>query len=243
MRVSAVVALVVALLIGCGDGRRAAFDGPPPALVERVVQPRSPGAGPPPLLVLLHGLGGNEKDLLPVAAQLDPRLLVVSLQAPRSYQAGFAWFQITFRGGGVLAPDVGQARDALQGLARWLKAAPARLGADPRRVFLLGFSQGAMLSLGVVRVVPERIAGAIALSGRFDDALFDEPPASRIGDVALFVAHGMQDDLLPVTDGRAIRDLFKPLVRDFAYHEYPVGHAIAPAEIDDVAAWLAERLS
>jgi phospholipase/carboxylesterase len=243
LRLSALAPLCAALLVGCGDARRAAFDGPPPALVERVVQPRNPDAGPPPLLVLLHGLGSNENDLVPVAAQLDPRFLVVSLRAPRTYQAGYAWFQITWRGAGELQPDVAQARDALGGLARWLAAAPARLGADPRRVYLLGFSQGAMMSLGVLRTVPERVAGAVALSGKFNDTLFDEPPARRMGDVGLFVGHGTQDDLLPVTDGRAIRDLFQPLVRDFAYHEYPISHAISPAEIRDVAAWLTGRLN
>jgi len=83
----------------------------------------------------------------------------------------------------------------------------------------------------------------VALSGKFNDALFDEPPARRMGDVGLFVGHGTQDDLLPVADGRAIRDLFQPLVRDFAYHEYPISHAISPAEIRDVAAWLSGRLN
>jgi phospholipase/carboxylesterase len=58
-----------------------------------------------------------------------------------------------------------------------------------------------------------------------------------------FVGHGTQDDVLPVTDGRAIRDLFQPLVRDFAYHEYPISHATSPAEIRDVAAWLTGRLN
>jgi phospholipase/carboxylesterase len=127
---------------------------------------------------------------------------------------------------------------------RWLGEAPKRLGADAKRVYLLGFSQGAMMSLGVLRTAPERVAGVIALSGAFDDALFGQSHAApeAIARVALFAAHGTNDDLLPVSDGRKIRDAFHPQVRDFTYNEYPIPHAIGPTEIQDVAAWLADHL-
>ena len=140
-------------------------------------------------------------------------------------------------------PDVKQAHETLADLVRWLVAAPARLGADARRVFLMGFSQGAMMSLGVLRTAPERVAGIVALSGRFSDDLAETPAdTGASGRVAVFVAHGTQDDLLPVADGRAIRDLLQPMVRDFTYREYAMPHTIAPDELRDVAAWLTSHL-
>jgi phospholipase/carboxylesterase len=168
----------------------------------------------------------------------------VSLRAPRSYHGGYAWFHIAWRDDGSMTPDVGQARETLGDLVRWLAAAPPRLGVDPKRVYLLGFSQGAMMSLGVLRTAPERVAGIVALSGFFDDALFAGPaPDDAAARVAVFVGHGTQDALLPVADGRAVRAFFEPRVRDFTYREYPIAHAIGPAEIRDVAAWLAARLA
>ena len=198
---------------------------------------------PPPLLVLLHGIGSNEDDLASLAGELDPRFLAVSVRAPRPYHGGWAWFHITFRSGGDIVPDLEQAHETLADFVGWLAAAPARLGADPRRVYLLGFSQGAMMSLGVLRTAPERVAGIIALSGCSVDELVEAPADDgAVARVPVFVAHGIQDRTLPVSDGRAIRDQLQPIVRDFTYREYPIPHTIAPDELRDVATWLTARL-
>jgi phospholipase/carboxylesterase len=235
-----VTALVLALATALG-----ACHGAPmaPRYVERVAGPRRPGTGAPPLLVMLHGIGADENDLLPLTGALDPRLVVVSLRAPQRYHVGYAWFPIDWLPDGRIVPDLAQARTALADLARWVDAAPARLGADPRRVYVLGFSQGAMMALGLLQAIPDRLAGVVALSGRFADGAFDAPaPAGAVARVPLFVGHGTLDDVLPIANGRAVRDVLAPRVRDFTYREYPIGHGIAPAEERDVAAWLAERL-
>ncbi len=216
----------------------------PTHFVERVAVARQavPGQAPP-LLVLLHGIGADENDLFSLADRLDPRFVVVSVRAPRRYDVGFAWFDIAWKADGSVVPDGAQARETLADLIGWLAAAPGRLGADARRVYLLGFSQGAMMSLGVLRTAPERVAGVVALSGRYADALFGAPPpGDALRAVPLFVGHGTADEVLPVANGRAIRDAFQPLVRDFTYREYAVGHGIAPSELADVAAWLTARL-
>jgi phospholipase/carboxylesterase len=215
-----------------------------PTLVERVAPARRTSLGEsPPLLVLLHGIGADEHDLFSLVTELDPRFTVVSVRAPRRYQTGYSWFDIAWRPDGTVVPNVAQARESLANFVRWLSAAPGRLGADPKRIYLLGFSQGAMMSLGALRTAPERLAGVVALSGRFSDALFEtSPPTAAIASVPLFVGHGTQDDVLPVANGRAVRDAFQPLVRDFTYREYPIPHGIAPAELREVSAWLTARL-
>jgi phospholipase/carboxylesterase len=119
----------------------------------------------------------------------------------------------------------------------------ARHGTDPHRLYLLGFSQGAMMSLGVLRAAPDHLGGVIALSGRFSEDLFDaSSSADAVARVPLFVGHGTHHNVLPTANGRAVRDFFQPRVRDFTYREYPVGHGIAAEELRDVAAWLAQRL-
>ena len=195
------------------------------------------------MLLLLHGIGATENDLVPLAGAFDPRLLVVSLRAPRPYQRGFAWFCLDFPAPGEVVPNVEQAHETIADLVRWLAAAPARLGADPQQVYLLGFSQGAMMSLAVLRTAPERLAGVVALSGIFDDRLVTRPAAdAAVARVPVFVAHGVDDRVLPIADGRAIRDHLQPTVEDFTYREYPIGHTIAPDEKRDIAAWLKARI-
>lgn len=238
-RVAPIVAAVAVALAACTPDV-----APAPRWPERVVDARrtTPGEAPP-LLVLLHGLGGDEDDLLPLAARLDPRFVVVGLRAPLPHQGGHSWFGLRRRVAGAIEADRAQARATLGHLVRWLAAAPGRLEADRRRVFLLGFSQGAIMSLGALAAAPAELAGVVALAGHFDAALFDQDAAAdAVARVPLFVAHGTLDDVLPVASGRAVRDHFGPRLRDFTYREYPVGHTVGAAMLDDVAAWLAARL-
>jgi phospholipase/carboxylesterase len=210
--------------------------------VERVVPARE-GSAAPPLVALLHGIGADEHDLLPLARFLDPRCQVVSLRAPHDYVVGYAWFPIEFRPDGTVVPDAAAAREALSDFRAWLAGAPARLRTDPARTFLLGFSQGAMMGMGALLTAPERLAGVVALSGRFSPALFDAAaPEEAIARVPLLVAHGEYDDVLPIVHGRAVRDAFAGRSRDFSYREFPIGHEISPEEIALVARWIGDRL-
>jgi phospholipase/carboxylesterase len=237
-RVASIVTAVVVGIAACGGHGPSA-----PQWTERVVSARRTAGEAPPLLVMLHGLGGDESNLVPLAEHVDPRFLVVSVRAPRPHRGGFAWFRLTWIAAGDVEPDREQARESLADLVRWIAAAPERLGADHRRVFLLGFSQGAMMSLGALRAAPDRLAGVVALSGHFDEDLFDrEAPADAVARVPLFVAHGTHDDVLPIANGRAIRDFFTPRLRNVTYREYPIAHAIGPDELRDVSAWLRQRL-
>jgi phospholipase/carboxylesterase len=238
---AALLLTVVLVAAACNDQRHPAM--PSPDFVARVAEPRQAGAGRPPLLVLLHGVGADENDLLPLAPLLDPRLEVVSLRAPRDYPVGYAWFQIDFGTDGSVRPHTDQAEQSLADLVRWLEDAPERYGTDPERTYLLGFSQGAMMSLGVLRTAPELLAGVMALSGRDPETLFPMT-ASRdaVGAVPLLVAHGTLDDLLPVENGRRTRAAFEGLSADFTYREFPVGHGIDQEEIMWVRDWLRARL-
>ena len=174
------------------------------AFVERVAAPRQPSAGKPPLLVLLHGIGADENDLLPIAGTLDPRLRVVSLRAPRPYAVGNAWFQIDFRPDGTLVPDLVQASDA----RRPREVARGRAGPPrhrPGHTYLLGFSQGAMMSLGLLQSVPRRLAGVIALSGRDPTGLF-EVTADRIDIAQGAAARRARDPRRPPSGRERPRD-------------------------------------
>lgn len=215
-----------------------------PQWPARVREPAAtPSAGLPPLLVLLHGIGADENDLFPLAAVFDRRFRVVSLRAPHPYGPGQAWFHIDWLADGTVRPDRRQAEATLAELERWIVAAPARLGSDPHRTYVLGFSQGGMMALGLLLRAPQALAGVVALSSRAPDGLFEPvAPAEAVGRVPLFVAHGVYDDVLPVEHGRRIRDRFAGLNRDFTYREFPVGHAIAEEEVVAVRDWLAERL-
>jgi phospholipase/carboxylesterase len=198
----------------------------------------------PPLLVLLHGLGADERDLLPIADALDPRLLCVSVRGPHeAMPMGHAWYAIDWR---TSPPthDLATAEESRQRLCALLPALAERHGTDPARTFLFGFSQGAALALAVATTRPELVRGAVLHSGR---VLADLPermaPAEALARLEVLVLHGVDDDVLPVRCGREIRDLLAPrLGPRLTYREHDAGHFVTPATLADAASWLGERI-
>jgi len=237
--------LLAAGLAACGDAGSPVAPRPsPPAWVERTLAPRKAlGPAGPALLVLLHGIGAAENDLFSLAGEFDQRFRIVSLRAPYDYHSGHAWFRIDFGADGSITPDAAQANATLADLVHWLDAAPTRFGTDPTRTYLLGFSQGAMMCVGVLRTAPERVAGVVALSGRADEAVFrqraDRDATAR---VPVFMAHGLSDDVIRIADARRGRDAFQSLSHDFTWREYPIRHGIDSDEVHDVVTWLTAHL-
>ena len=133
--------------------------------VSAVRDPRQP-APRPPLLVLLHGIGADEHDLLAVADALDPRLAVASLRAPHEAEPmGYAWYAMDWSRRPPAA-DLAQAEQSRAAIAAFLPDLVARLAADPARVFLFGFSQGAIMSLEVALTRPDLVRGVVLHSSR-----------------------------------------------------------------------------
>jgi len=237
--------LLALTLAACGEGddpMRSSTDAKV-EWVERVAGPATrEGERRPPLLVMLHGIGADENDLFPLARYFDPRFRIVTLRAPRRYQIGYAWFDLAIHADGSIEPDASEARQTLGELVAWLRSAPTRHQTEPRQTFLLGFSQGAIMSLGALRTAPELLAGVVAFSGSSPDGLFAPPAdAQAVARVPLLIAHGTLDDVLPVEHGRRARAAFAGSA-DVTYREYAVGHGIGSDEIDLVAKWLSARL-
>jgi phospholipase/carboxylesterase len=198
----------------------------------------------PPLLVLLHGVGADENDLLPLAAHLDPRLLCVSLRAPREYPVmGYSWFDIDWS---TVPPgfDLAQAEESRAAVAALLPDLVRKHGTDPARTFLLGFSQGGAIALAVALTRPDLLRGVVVHSGRHNPGLASRaaPPAALAGLHAL-VLHGVDDPVIPVERGREIRDFLEPLLGPrLVYAEHEAGHEVTAASLDDVARWLRARI-
>jgi phospholipase/carboxylesterase len=201
----------------------------------------------PPLLVLLHGVGADELDLLPVADALDPRLLAVSLRAP--YEAepmGYAWYALDWRTTPP-TPRVDQAEASRAALAAFLPELAARSGGDPERVFLFGFSQGAAMALAVALTRPELLRGAVIHSARALPFLAE--PERRAEPAALarldaLVLHGTEDDVIPVSAGREVRALLAPLLGErLTYREHDAGHFVTAESARDAARWIRARIA
>jgi len=195
------------------------------------------------LLVLHHGRGTDERDLLGLADALDPerRLLVVTPRAPLVLEGspGFHWYLVPRVG----YPDRDTFQAARAALAELHDGLWEKTGVEPSRTVFGGFSMGAVMSyaMGLSGDRPP-VAGILAFSG-FVPTVEDWQPRfdDRLGTRA-FIAHGGRDPIIEIGFGQRARGLLEEGGIAVEYHESELGHQIDPAHLDAASSWLANVL-
>ncbi len=204
---------------------------------------RPPAADPEGLLILHHGRGADESDLLGLADVFDParRLLVVTPGGPLRLPqwGGRHWYRVPRVG----FPDPATFGASVALLADLHDELWERTGLTAAETILGGFSMGTVMSyalgLGPGRPAP---AGILAFSG------FVPTVAGWHADLAgrratrVFIAHGRRDDVIGVELGRAARDLLVGAGLDVSYHETESGHHIEPRVLPEAVDWVEQTL-
>ena len=196
----------------------------------------------PPLLVMLHGYGSDERDLMGLAPMLDGRCHTASVRAPLDLEkGGHSWFPIEVTPDGLSASvaDAQRARDQICSLLIVLQQTHDAVG----RTLLLGFSQGAGMALYSGFQMPAEVAGLISLSGLcLEEMLPDDDEAVLLSGKQLFMSHGLHDPLIAIEDSRASHQLLQRLPLDIVYREYAMGHEINQECLQDLTAWLRTKV-
>lgn len=199
------------------------------------------------LVVFLHGYGADGADLLGLADVLGPHLPGVAFAAPNAPERcvgggfGFQWFPIPWLDGSPQAlADAGLDRAAAD-LNGFLDARLAEEGLAPDRLILVGFSQGAMMSLHVALRRPDPVAGVVAISGRL---LRPEALAAELAVTPpVLLMHGDQDPVVPFEDMERAGDaLVRAGVPTFGHVMQGAGHGIAPDGLGVALQFIRERL-
>ena len=203
-----------------------------------------PAAGEPAgLLVLHHGRGADEHDLLGLADVLDPqrRLHVVTPRAPLTLPGwpGHHWYVVPRVG----YPDPDTFRAAFAALAAFHDELWERTGTAPGQTVLGGFSMGTVMSyaLGLAGERPAP-AGILAFSGFVPTVEGWAPDLGSCAGLRAFIAHGRADPVIGVEFAHRARELLEGGGVDVEYHESGVGHQIDPAVVPAAVAWLAATL-
>lgn len=205
--------------------------------------PERPAGGPAPLLALLHGVGSNEHDLFGLAVHFDPGFFVASIRAP--YPLGpssHAWFALEWQGGEPIHhPEMAEA--SRRELLATIPALVEEHGLDPSRVYVCGFSQGAIMGTYLTLTAPEAVSGLVAMSGRvLPEAMKRRAPDERLRGKPVLWVHGLRDAVLPVRFGRDAREKLSALPLDLEYAEFDMAHEVTRESLGRVAGWLRERL-
>ncbi|MFC4637632.1 alpha/beta hydrolase [Deinococcus hohokamensis] len=204
--------------------------------------PREATPGSPPAVVLLHGVGANEISLLGLSPALDPRFTLISVRAPvEVHPGGYGLFRVTFTPEPVIVPQ--EAESSQQQLASFLPGEHRQesQGLDPRRLLLLGFSQGAMIGARMAVSRPERVAGLVMLSGRILSEVQASFRPAELSALPVFLAHGHHDDKLGIHRSRASQDLFTGLGVKLTSREDTMDHEIGAEVLTEVGLWLARQ--
>jgi phospholipase/carboxylesterase len=196
-------------------------------------------AGPHGLLVLHHGRGTSEQDLLPLADVFDPerRLHVVSPRAPlRLPEApGYHWYAVPRVG----YPDPDTFAAAYGALAALHDELWERTRLEPSQTVLGGFSMGTVMSyalgLGADRPAP---AGILAFSGFIPTVEGWEPALQDHAVTRVFIAHGRNDPVIDVSFARRARELLEGAGLEVDYGESEAAHSIDPSDVPRALRWL-----
>ncbi len=194
-------------------------------------------------LLLLHGVGASETSLAPLAAALPEDIEVLLLRAPllvgqNSYAPqGYAWYQVSFASTGP-SFDKEQAETSRQLLHTFVDALP-RIP-----TVIAGFSQGGIMSASLGVTEPELLAGFAVLSGRMLREIAPQVASpERLQSISAFIAHGLQDDVLPVDWAKESDAWLNQLGITHETHFYDMAHETVAEELSDFSKWLNKTLS
>jgi phospholipase/carboxylesterase len=204
-------------------------------LTHRMAAP--PGASDgATVLVLLHGRGADESDLLPLGRALGEDVVVVCPRAPFDaapwgYGPGYAWYRYL----GDDRPEPESFTASADALAAFLEALRGELPLRPGKLLLGGFSQGGTTALGTTLARGLRVDGVVVLSGFLPS--HPEVDAARAKGLPVFWGHGTHDPAIPHTLGERGRARLLEAGAAVEAHDYRMGHAIHPDEVDDLRRW------
>lgn len=210
------------------------------------------GADPVATIVILHGLGADGNDFVPLAGQLDLErvgpvrfIFPHAPEIPVTINGGMrmrAWYDIMGFDAGARQDEPGLRRS--QALVEALLAREKERGIAAGRIVLAGFSQGCAMALLTGLRHPQRLAGIAGLSGYLPLAEATQAERSRAAlQTPIFLAHGTHDDVVVLDRAQASRDALVALGHQVEWHEYLMGHAVHPLEIEELNDWLLRVLS
>jgi phospholipase/carboxylesterase len=198
--------------------------------IHRFVPADDPASGE--TLIVLHGTGGNENDLIgigqtiaPGAAILSPRGNVTENGAPRFFKR---------LAEGVFDPK--EVRSRGEELARFIRAAIAKYGLDGSRIYALGYSNGANIASTVMFIEPRLLQGAVLFRPML---VFEPEEQGNLSGASAFISAGRMDPIVPMNSVERLVEVFESAHAEVTLKWQLAGHNLVPSEVREAAEWLA----
>ena len=201
------------------------------------------------VVIWLHGLGASGHDFVPIVPMLRrPQTKFVFPHAPRravTINMGMvmpSWYDILHLEAGSNRESEAEVLQSTSQINALIEAELKR-GVAPQQMILAGFSQGGAMALHTGVRYPKTLGGIMVLSAYELRAHTREKEATAANQsTPMLFCHGRQDAVVPMARGQAAFNTYNQGGRDALWEDYPMGHEVCGAEVNDIAQWFAQRL-
>ncbi len=193
----------------------------------------------PPVIILMHGIGSNEKDLFSFSNQLPDSFLVISLRAPITLSNdSYAWYHLSYEKGKPIGNKI-EAEQSRKLIIDFINQLNNKHAFNDKKVYLCGFSQGSIMAYSVGLTNPDKIKGIAIMSGRILEEVKPKIASKeKLKHLNVFISHGSNDGVITISYAHDANAYLKKLGITPTYHEYPEDHTISNAMFNDLLLWL-----
>ena len=191
-------------------------------------------AGKQPAIFLLHGMGSHEQDLPQLVTDFKESHHIFSLRGPIEFEPGYAFFTIEEAGKPIRVVF----DKVLMYIQSFIHEAIVEFELDAEQIYVLGFSQGAVLSQSLALTMGSAIRGVVALSGYVPDFVKMEYSGQPVDHLNVFISHGEYDYIIPPQWGKESKEYFESLGSNVTFKTYQDGHGVTPENKQDLVTFL-----
>ena len=192
------------------------------------------------VIIMFHGYGSNKDDLFSFAKFMNPNFLIISVQAPiqMDYNS-YCWWSLNYNNDMQLQMDVKEAENSLNELNRFISEdLSTKYNFGLNQVYLLGFSQGCMISYALSINFPENYKKAVGLSGKIPYEIINFDEKFDYSNHNFFCSHGVNDQVIPIEVGRESNRWFSEKNINHKYLEFESAHGINSENFEQMNLWL-----
>ncbi|WP_458413522.1 alpha/beta hydrolase [Schinkia sp. CFF1] len=191
-----------------------------------------------PAIFMMHGIGSNEKNMLSLTAELEDKFYIFSIRGHLPQPPGYSFFTIEAYG----KPHRDVFDQGIDNIINFIDYATENYNVDNNHLYLLGFSQGAILAKTLGLVLGNKLKGIVALSGYIPKFVKEEYNIMPVTQLSVFISHGQFDNVLPYEWGVKSSEFFKELGADVTLKSYQEGHTVSMQNHEDFVTWILNDL-
>lgn len=187
-----------------------------------------------PVVFCLHGIGHNEQYMLSLVEELRDIAILVGVRGHLSYKEGYAYYYLKGYGNPerlLFDDSVGKLQDFIEYMSK-------KYPIDEKQRYIIGFSQGAILSLTLALILGDDIKGIVPMNGYIPEFVKNEYDLKSIAHLSVFHCQGAKDPIFPIHVGLETDAYLREYADDVKFAIYPSAHQITINNQQDIVSWL-----